>query len=117
MLNVLGCASALGVDEIDPMLYGITHAIVMAVKIVIPVILIFLGMVDMGKAVVSNDEKEMKNSQTRLIKRIIYAVVIFLLVSLVQLIFGLVGNQGEGESKDGISSCISCFINGTEGNC
>lgn len=109
MLNVLDCATSLGLDSIPEVLPNITSAIVTIVKIVIPVVLIFLGMLDMGKAVISNDEKDMKAAQGKLIKRFIYAVIIFLLVAIVQLIFGLV-SKNSGEAN--LTACINCFVNG-----
>ena len=73
-------------------------------------------MLDLAKAVMSNDEKEMKGAQTKLIKRVIYAVVVFLVVSIVQLLFGVLASTGATGEGSNISSCISCFVSGTD-NC
>ena len=62
-------------------------------KIVIPIIIVLLAMVDLGKAVMAGEEKEIKTAQKMLIKRLVYGVVIFFVVTLVQTVFGLVGEN------------------------
>lgn len=100
--------------EFDPILPGITSLIVTAIKIFVPLALIFFGMLDLGKAVIANDEKVMKEAQGKLIKRFVYAVIVFLIVALVQLVFNLLGTAGQDSETDtektNISACISCFI-------
>ena len=113
LANVLyGC----GGFEFDPILPAVTHLIVTVIKIGIPIVLIFLGMLDLGRAVMANDEKVMKEAQGRLIKRFIYAIVIFLLVAIVQMVFSIIGkasqdSKTETTKQESISACISCFIN------
>lgn len=108
----LNCSIA--IDMIVP---NFTVALVNLVKVAIPILLVAFGMIDLAKAVISNDEKVMKESQGRFIKRIIYAVVIFFLVAIVQLIFGMLATASSGSStsvsKSNINSCIACFISDT----
>lgn len=58
----------------------------------IPFILILFGMIDLGKAVMAGKEDEMKKSTSTLIKRVIYAVAVFLVVTIVTFVMGLVGS-------------------------
>ena len=44
------------------------------VQIIIPIILIIYAVIDLGKAVIASDEKEIKAAQSRLIKRCIYSL-------------------------------------------
>ena len=104
--------------EFDPILPGVTSLVVTAIKIFVPLILIFFGMMDLAKAVMANDEKVMKEAQGKLVKRFIYAVVVFLVVALVQMVFSMLGKAGESSEntaskteKTGITACIDCFIN------
>src|SRR5574344_376996 len=70
------------------------------IKIVIPIIIVILAMLDLGKAVMAGEEKEIKEAQKMLIKRLIYGVIIFFVVTLVQVVFNLVGqNLGSDDSK------------------
>ena len=43
------------------------HTILVIFKIVIPVLLIIFGMIDLGKAVVASDEKDIKTATSSLI--------------------------------------------------
>ena len=57
----------------------------------IPMVLILFGMIDLGKAVMAGKEDEMKKAQGTLIKRVIYAIAIFLVITIVTFVVGLVG--------------------------
>lgn len=110
MMNVLETVTC-GGYTFEAIIPNLVHSAVTLIKIFIPIILIVFGMLDMGKAVLSNDEKVMKESQQRLIKRILYAVLVFLIVSLVQIVFGIVG-KADSESGNTATTCINCFVNG-----
>ena len=60
------------------------------VQIFIPIVLIIYGIIDLGKAVIASDEKEIKSAQSRLIKRVIYAALIFFVVSIVSVVMNIV---------------------------
>ena len=116
MLDILAC----NIEGIDwhtsgmILLPQITVLVVTLIKIAVPIILVIFGMIDLAKAVMSNDEKEMKGAQTKLIKRVIYAVAVFLVVTIVQLIFSALDSTDEDTSD--VTGCISCFISNAE-NC
>lgn len=87
--------------------YGIpviASRIVNLIKVAIPVILIVLGMIDFLKAVISNDEKNMKASTSTFVRRGIAAFVIFFVFTIVQFVFSLV--------DDGVFGCVNCVLNG-----
>lgn len=69
------------------------------IQIIIPIILIIFGVIDLGKAVIASDEKEIKAAQSRLIKRCIYAAAIFFVVTLVSLVMDIV-STGIGDSEE-----------------
>ena len=110
MLEVLDLVTCTGLGgNIDKIVPDTVKAVVTLIKIAVPILLVIFGMVDLGKAVMSNDEKEMKSAQTRLIKRILYAVLIFFIIAIVQWIFGVLDNNGNSTKT---ASCFNCFING-----
>ena len=78
--------------ELLPLLKLVRHGIIPVIQIGIPIILIILGMFDLGKAVVASKEDEIKAAQKLLIKRAIYAVAIFFVVLIVTAVFNLVGS-------------------------
>ena len=104
--------------DIDMIVPTFTVALMNLVKVAIPILLVAYGMIDMAKAIMSNDEKQMKESQNKFIKRIIYAVVIFFIVAIVQLIFGMLAKASKNSdneiTKSDVTSCIACFISDTD---
>lgn len=85
-------------------------------KIVIPLLLILFGMIDLGKAVVSSDDKAIKSATTSLVKRAVAAVVIFFIPTIVAAIFNIV--SGFGDVKEQYKVCANCIAHpGDESRC
>ena len=59
----------------------------------IPIALLLFGTIDLGKAVIASKEDEIKNAQKLLVKRALYAVVIFLVPFIVEIVFGLLDDN------------------------
>jgi len=92
----------IGVDEcrgLLPVVKVIRRGVFPLFQIGIPILLIILGTIDLGKAVISSDDKEVKASQNRLIKRFIYAAAVFFVVTFVTVVMNIVA-QGEDENTD-----------------
>ena len=106
--------SVCGLTSDAVLIANIFHSVIVVIKIFIPIALIVFGMLDLGRAVMSNDEKIMKEAQGKLIKRFIYAVLVFLIVTLVQTVIGFISNSGASVSDDDVNvqACINCFVNG-----
>jgi fumarate reductase subunit D len=64
-------------------------------KIIIPVILVVIGIVSFGKAVIADDDKEIKTAITKLVKKVILAVIIFFIPQLLSAVFRLVWTPTE----------------------
>ncbi len=69
----------------------------------IPIILIVLGVVDLSKAVLASKEDEIKKAQKMFVTRLIYAVVIFLVPTIVTLIFNMLPQAVFGNNELGYS--------------
>ena len=63
---------------------------------------------DLGKAVIESDEKKVKEAQGRLIKRCIYAVAVFFIVTLVNVILSMVSTT-EGNAVTGMEDWRDCW--------
>ena len=94
MLEVLDNVTCGGIITIDSMIPGVLSTVVTIIKIGVPILLIVFGMLDLGKAVIASKEDEIKSAQKMLIKRAIYAVAIFFVVLIVNLVFSLLGSAG-----------------------
>ncbi len=90
------------------------HLVVVIIKIAIPIMLVILGMLDLGKAVAASKEDEIKKGQQMFIKRIVAAILVFFVTLVVQIIVKF------ASSKDAtVVNCMNCFINGdrSENSC
>lgn len=117
--NTISCGSVQGIPEGIP---KFSRNAINVLKVLVPIILIVLGMIDMLRAVTSNDEKSMKEATNRLIKRVIASVLIFFVIVLVQFIVKTVAKSTESSidedkntenvktTTNDITSCITCFI-------
>lgn len=95
--------------ELMPIIRLIRDGIIPLIQIGIPIILILLGMLDLGKAVVASKEDEIKAAQKLLIKRAIYALAIFFVVLIVQLVFGLLSTTGDSDIAGEGESWKECW--------
>ncbi len=75
-------------------------------KILIPVVLIILGVVNLAQAVISNDEKAISKTAMSLIKKIAIGMVIFFIPLIVTSIFNLLGLFID--YKDDFKNCLGC---------
>lgn len=95
------CSETVGIGKIVKLAVNIVNLI----KWGVPILLIIFGMLDLGKAVIAGKEDEMKKSQGALIKRFIYAVAVFLVITLVTFVMKLVGDADADAGADSWSSC------------
>ena len=96
-------------DNLMPLIRLIKNGIIPLIQIGIPILLILFGMIDLGKAVVASKEDEIKNAQKMLIKRAIYAVAIFFVVLIVQLVFGLLSTTDDSTIESGSTTWVDCW--------
>ncbi len=68
--------------------------VVKYLQILIPIALILMGTIDMGRAVIAGDEKKIKEAQKPFVKRLIAAVIVFLIPFIVSLVINLVASNG-----------------------
>lgn len=85
---------------------------VTVLKIVIPVILIVLGIIAFGKAVIAADDKEIKTATNSFIKKFIAAVVIFFIPTLVKALFSF-ANIGDADYV----KCVDCITSPSGSAC
>ena len=80
--------------------------------ILIPIALIVFGTIDLGKAVIASDEKEVKAAQGRLIKRFIYAALVFFVPIIVGAVMNVVTDSQTGTDTTSWNKCWHTVING-----
>ena len=96
--------------DIPTLFPKVVSIIYTVMQIAIPVVLVIMGSLDLMKGITAGKEEEMKKGQQMFIKRIIAAVLVFLVFVIVKLVIGLVAD----ESGTNIIKCAECFI---DNNC
>lgn len=91
------------------------------VKIVIPIGLIIMGMIDFSKSVVTSDDGIQKKNMKLFVKRIIYAVLVFAVPWIVETLIVNLGNLTDGVNftdclENAESECIEKLENGKSCN-
>ena len=84
---------------LDPFVRIVKKALLPMFYVIIPIALILYGVIDLGKAVIASDEKEIKEAQSKLIKRFVYAALVFLIVFLVSLLMQVVATSKVGDTN------------------
>jgi len=67
--------------------------IIFAIKIIVPLLLIVFGMITMAKAVMGKDDKEIKAARNILVQRLIAAVLVYLVITIVGVVINLVADS------------------------
>ena len=105
-MEVVKCG---GFNNVPYKIISFIGNIINTIKIIVPILLIIMGIVDMAKAVVSNDDKKMKESTKTFIKRTIYAVLVFFVIAIVQFVFKTL-EKSMADKENDLLSCVSCII-------
>lgn len=82
-----------------PIVQFVKRGIFPIIQIGVPIILIIMGSIDLGKAVMSSDDKEIKGATGKLIKRAIAAVAVFFVVTVVSLLMGMFAKTDIGQQN------------------
>ena len=108
-LAYLSCGSGNSdAHDIPVFLPRITSYAIAILKTVTPVILIIMSMVQIIKAIASQNEDEMKKARSALVKKLIAATLIFFVTTIVQFVIKKAADDDEVGSA---SQCLSCFVN------
>ena len=84
--NLTDCGSVLGED-----LTVVLQDAYRAIQIAIPILVILLCSVDIVRAVVAQDDKDMKAAQAKAIKRVIIGLAVLFVPLVLDVLFDLVG--------------------------
>lgn len=93
--------------DLMPILHLLRRGIIPLIQFGVPIILILYGMIDFAKMVVASKEDEIKSAQKLLLKRFIYAVCVFFVVTIVTLVFNLLVEAGDTSQANSWKDCWS----------
>ena len=101
------CADTAGI-------WRVVGFVIYIIRIAIPILIVLLGTLDLGKAVIAGEDKKIKEAQKTFIMRIIYGIAIFFVFPIVEVIFGLLGFDVEHSYQ---RVCWECATHPTNENC
>ena len=101
----------MGCEDLMPILKLVRLGLMPIIQIGIPILLIVFGSIDLGKAVMANDDKEIKGATGKLIKRAIAAVAVFFVSTIVSLLMGMFSTSGanDGGNVSGTEDWKDCW--------
>lgn len=88
---------------------GFAGWVLTVVKIAIPFIIIILGVMDLGKAVVASKDDEIKTATKRLIWRAVAGIAIFLMPTIIVWLFRTVQDFNDAYDQ-GFGTCETCLL-------
>lgn len=92
-MDVNFCAQTAGI-------WKLVGEVIYIIRIGIPIIVVLLGTLDLGKAVIAGEDKKIKEAQKAFIRRLIYGVAIFFVFTIVKMVFGLLNvDLDKGDNK------------------
>ena len=86
--------------DLEPIARFLKYGVYPIIQIGIPILLILMGTIDLGKAVLSSDDKEIKGATSKLVKRAIAAIAVFFVATIVSLLMGMFKSSGSGVSTE-----------------
>ena len=103
--------------SLEPIIKLLKHGVIPLIQAAIIVVLIVLLIIDLGKAVMAGKEDEIKSAQKLAIKRVVYALAVFLVPWIVNLAIGLLANtKGTDYTNEGYQnadSALGCWAHTT----
>jgi len=90
------------------------RTVINIIKIAVPIVLVIMGMLDFAKATAAGKPDDMAKGRGIFIKRCIAGVLVFFVISIVQMAIGVVAyaTGGNDDNNNNIWNCVSGLING-----
>ena len=106
----VSCGNVTGIPSKIPEL---TSFIVTVIQIAVPIVLVIMGSLDLFKGITAQKEDEIKKGQQMLVKRLIYAALIFFVIVVAKFLISVIA---DATTSGNIAECIDCFLSGVK-NC
>jgi hypothetical protein len=81
-----------------------------AIKIIVPIALIFIGMFDMAKAITTKSQEEVKKAQQLLVKKAIAGALVFVLFTAIAWILSIIDSTNGGNEGESVLKCMSALF-------
>lgn len=95
--------------------FQIIGYLIYVAKMIIPLLLIVLGSIDLAKGVIATNEKPNKDSLMAFGRRLILAVIVFLIPTVLDFLLSFI--DGVNETMDKYSVCTTCLLDPLSDEC
>ena len=82
------------------------------IKILTPVVLVIMGSLNFGKAVMAQNDDQIKKAQSGFIKKVIAGAAVFFVIVFIKWIAGIL-DKANVSGTDNAFSCLNALVNGT----
>ena len=101
--NTVKCGNITNIPKKIP---EITNDIVNIIHVAVPVVLVFLGSIDLIKGIISGKDDEIKKGQRTFVKRLFIAVLVFFMMAITEFVISII----DSDNSTNIISCTKCFV-------
>ena len=95
--QITDCNGILGDPEKEDSVAWLLQQILNYIKILGPILVVILSSLDFAKAIIASDDESMKKAEKKLMIRLILAVALFLVPTLVSVMLDLLGFTADGQ--------------------
>lgn len=89
--------------------------IFLVLKILVPALIIILGVMDLAKAVTSNDDKAINKATNSIVKRVIIGMAIFFIPTIISFLFSLI--KEAAPFLNSAEECQVCLLRANSSEC
>ena len=89
-------------------IWQIVGKIIFMIKIIVPILIIVLASIDLGKATISSDDKAISKAGKTLLRRIVTGIIIFFIPLLIKVLFNMIAGFNE-DIKNDYENCVVCL--------
>lgn len=111
-LEYVKCGSAAHIPKPVPQLTTVAYTLLIVAT---PLVLIVFSIITLIKAIMSGNIDDVSKAKGKLIKKVIYTAVIFLVAGLTQFVINRVTTTGE--DKNTFAACLKCFLYYSNSSC
>lgn len=86
-------------DSMAKVIKFIKQVVFNTIQIFVPILLIVFGSIDLGRAVVAGDDRAIKDSTSKFIRRCLTAVAVFFVVTIVNIVMGAIAKTGAEDTN------------------
>lgn len=109
-------------SQIPCPVFRIAYVVKLLIQWAVPVVLVILGMLDFTKAAMANDESGISKAKQSFIKRLIAAVSVFFVMTVLELTFNVLASSADKAGDEGLDGrsvwhCVKQIFDGSQDNC